>query len=289
MLPLLQLASDGEEHVLREAGDAIAQRFRLSDEDRQELLPSGRQRRFTNRMAWASVHLRRAGLLTSSAKGRFHITEQGRAALAEHPSKINMAFLKQYPEYVDFIGGTAHPPTPQPDLPETPEEILEATYHGIKKALADDLLERVKAASPLFFEQLVVQLLVTMGYGGSQQQAGEAVGKSGDGGIDGIINEDPLGLDVVYIQAKRWQSTVGRPEIQMFAGSLDGQRATKGVFITTSTFSPDARGYVKGIAKKIVLIDGKQLADLMIQHNVGVTDVAVYALKKVDFDYFEVG
>lgn len=200
-----------------------------------------------------------------------------------------MSFLKQYPDYVAFVGGTVAAPVPHGDEQRTPEEILEATYQGIRRELAEELLDRVKAASPQFFEQLVVKLLVAMGYGGSQKQAGEAVGKSGDGGIDGIINEDPLGLDVVYVQAKRWSNTVGRPDFQMFVGSLDGQRATKGVFITTSGFSPHARNYVKGIAKKIVLIDGEQLADLMIEHNVGVTDVAAYALKKVDFDYFEAG
>lgn len=290
MRPLLQLASDGAEHVLRDATEHLADAFALTPEDRSELLPSGRQRKLVNRMAWASIHLRRAGLLSSPGRGRFTITERGREMLVEHPERVDMKVLRQFPEYLDFTAGTALATKPtQRDEPATPEEILEDTYQGIRKTLAEELLERVRTAPPAFFERLVVELLVKMGYGGSRAAAGRAVGQSGDGGIDGVINEDTLGLDVVYIQAKRWSNTVGRPDVQMFAGSLDGQRATKGVYLTTSSFSMDAHKYAGGISKKIVLIDGLQLAELMIDHGVGVTPVATYELKRIDFDYFEAG
>jgi restriction system protein len=300
MLPLLELASDGEEHSLGDAIEVLADRFGLSAADRDGLLPSGTQRTWNNRVAWASSYLRHARLLSSARRGRFEITERGRAVLAAPPKRIDRHFLSQYPEFVQFITGSPGPTDEsgggegsgslqggELGAAKTPEEQLEAIYQGLRQHLAQELLERVRTVSPSFFEQLVVDLLVAMGYGGSRKEAGRAVGRSGDGGIDGIINEDRLGLDVVYVQAKRWEGTVGRPQIQMFTGSLEGHRASKGVFITTSDFSSDALGYIRSIGKKIVLIDGRQLAELMIDHGVGVASVTSYALWRVDADYFE--
>jgi restriction system protein len=213
--------------------------------------------------------------------------------LAQQPARIDMAFLSQFPEYMAFrsrsplvTNGTTPSPVPVDDG-SSPEETLEASYLTLRSTLAQDLLDRVKQVSPRFFERLVVDLLVAMGYGGSRRDAGEAIGRSGDGGVDGIINEDRLGLDIVYIQAKRWEQTVSRPEVQAFAGSLEGFRARKGVMITTSSFSQQARDYVGRIEKKIVLIDGEQLAQYLIDYNIGVAEVSRYVVKKLDLDYFE--
>lgn len=224
-------------------------------------------------------------------ENRCKITERGIKLLNQSPSEINVKFLKQFPEFVQFI-------SPKKDnndfeqgieeiLDTTPQESIEFGYQKIRKDLEIDLLNRVKSCSADFFERLLVDLLVKMGYGGSRRDAGKAIGKSGDGGIDGIIKEDKLGLDIVYIQAKRWDNTVvGRPEIQKFVGALHGQRARKGVFITTSKFSQEAREYVSVIDSKIVLIDGQQLAQFMIDNNVGVSTVSTYEIKKLDSDYF---
>jgi restriction system protein len=292
MLPVLQLAQDGKDHTLREAVEAIAVEFKATEEERNELLPSGRQRRLHNRVGWAKTYLQKAGLLEPNGRGRFRITSRGREVLQRRPSRIDMKFLEQFPEYNAFAAlqhnaAEAEPSAPElPSATETPEEVLEESYQELRRRLADELLDRIKACDPKFFEKLVVDLLVTMGYGGSRKDAGQAVGQSGDEGIDGIIKEDRLGLDVVYIQAKRWTNTVGRPVVQAFAGSLEGQRARKGVLITTSDFSREARDYVRQIEKKIVLIDGGELAKLMIDHGVGVTEVAAYTVKKLDLDYF---
>ncbi|MBU8900839.1 restriction endonuclease [Corallococcus sp. M34] len=292
MLPVLRLAQDGKDHTLREAAEAITVEFKATEEERNELLPSGRQRRIHNRVGWAKTYLQKAGLLEPNGRGRFRITSRGREVLQRRPSRIDMKFLEQFPEYNAFAAlrhdaDEAEPSAPElPSATETPEEILEESYQELRRRLADELLDRIKACDPKFFEKLVVDLLVTMGYGGSRKDAGQAVGQSGDEGIDGIIKEDRLGLDVVYIQAKRWNNTVGRPVVQAFAGSLEGQRARKGVLITTSDFSREARDYVRQIEKKIVLIDGGELAKLMIDHGVGVTEVATYTVKKLDLDYF---
>ncbi|MCX7791087.1 MAG: restriction endonuclease, partial [Chloroflexaceae bacterium] len=265
----------------------------LTEAERAELLPSGVQPKFDNRVGWARTHLGKALLLESPKRGWFRITERGRAALAQNPPRIDMAFLSQYPEYQAFRSrgramenGVAGAGEAAEEV-ASPEERLEASYQALRGALAQELLEKVKQVSPRFFERLVVDLLVAMGYGGSRRDAGQAIGRSGDGGIDGIINEDRLGLDVVYIQAKRWEQTVSRPEVQAFAGSLEGVRARKGVMITTSTFSPQAREYVSRIEKKIVLIDGEQLAQYLIDYDIGVTEVSRYVIKKIDLDYFE--
>lgn len=296
MLPLLEIARDGHDHRMSEVIEILAQRSGVTDEERRELLPSGRQARFNNRVAWARSHLKQAGLLENPGRGAFRITERGMKVLRNSPANVDISVLMQFPEYVTFREGSG---TKVAKIvsngvsetgeasDETPEESLDSSYQILRTALAQDLLEQVKESSPRFFENVVVDLLVTMGYGGSRADAGQAVGQSGDGGIDGIIKEDPLGLDIVYVQAKRWESTVGRPVVQAFAGSLEGHRARKGVMITTSRFSPDAMQYVRMIEKKIVLVDGEHLANLMIDHGIGVTVVDTYVVKRIDQDYFE--
>jgi restriction system protein len=292
MLPLLRLANDGKEHSISEWRDSLALQLKLTEKERKELLPSGRQSLFTNRVAWAVAHMKKAVLLQNLARGRYSISARGQQVLAANPDFINLKFLRQYPEYRQPASDSKQGDDPEPGrndprAPEqTPEETLESSYQSLRSALAQDLLSHVKQESPRFFEELVIDLLVAMGYGGSRRDAGEAVGQSGDGGIDGIIKEDKLGLDAIYIQAKRWDNIVGRPIVQAFAGSLEGQRARKGVLITTSQFSKDALDYVGKIEKKIVLIDGEQLAQLMIDHGIGVTEVATYVIKRVDQDYF---
>ena len=291
MLPLLQYASDGKEHSLREAITYLADVFNLSDEERKELLSSGQQAVFDNRVGWARTYLKKAGLFISPKRGFFQITDRGRDILIQNPLEINLKFLNQFPEFIEFKTTKKDNDKSEPEIIEisetTPQESIEFGYQKIRKELELELLNRVKSCSPDFFERLVVDLLVKMGYGGSRRDAGRAIGKSGDGGIDGIIKEDKLGLDIVYIQAKRWDNTVvGRPEIQKFVGALHGQRARKGVFITTSRFSQEAREYVSIIDSKIVLIDGQELAQLMIDNHVGVSTVSIYEIKKIDSDYF---
>jgi restriction system protein len=293
MLPLLKLAADGQPHSLGEAREALAARFALTQADRDEPLPSGNQSKFSNRVAWAKSYLQQAGLLTSPKRGYFQIVPRGEKVLMSPPAKIDIKFLEQYPEFVEFRTPKADTNAPGPLSPveatdsDTPEEALEAAHQKINATLATEVLTRVKTASPEFFERLVVELLLRMGYGGSRSDAGHAVGKSGDEGIDGIISEDRLGLDVVYLQAKKWDGTVGRPEIQKFVGALHGKRAKKGVFISTGSFSTEAVAYVEHIDPKVVLIDGKRLAQLMIDFEVGVAAARTYQVKRVDSDYFE--
>jgi restriction system protein len=291
MFPLLGTARDGNEHSMADFRDALAGVFGLSAEEREELLPSGSQPVFTNRVAWACVYLQRAGLLERPRRGRYRITERGSSVLKEKPGKIDIKYLQQFPEFIKFreikkqekepIGGIA-----EEEKITSPEETLESAYQELKHNLATDIVQTLKDCSSHFFERLVIDVLLEMGYGGSRKEAGEAIGRAGDEGIDGIIKEDKLGLDIIYIQAKRWDSNVGRPEIQKFAGALQGQRARKGIFITTSDFSKDAVQYVNNIDSKIILIDGRRLAELMIEHNVGVSTVASYQIKKIDSDYF---
>jgi restriction system protein len=243
-------------------------------------------------VAWAKIYLQRAGLLASSKRGHFQISPRGLEVLTTNPPRIDIKFLDRFPEFVEFRTkkDTSDPEPPEAEAVstdrQTPEEALEASYSRIRTDLAADLLERVKKTSPAFFETLVVELLVKMGYGGSRKEAGRAIGQSGDEGIDGVINEDRLGLDVIYIQAKKWAGTVGRPEIQKFVGALHGKRAKKDVFLTTGTFSADAKDYVSHIDPKVVLIDGRQLAELMIDFDLGVAPVASYQVKRSDSDYF---
>lgn len=290
MLPLLKYVSDSEEHSKREAVDALAEEFGLTEDEKSELLPSGRQQIFDNRLAWARTYLLKAGLLESTRRGFFRITDKGQEVLRKNPEKINIVYLDQFPGFTEFrTSGRAQSTVTEQsdtDTDTTPEEMLEAAYLNMRQRLALELLQSIKGCSPAFFERLVIDLLVTMGYGGTRKDAGEAIGRSGDGGIDGIIKEDRLGLDCIYVQAKRWENTVGRPDIQKFAGALQGQRARKGIFITTSNFSSEAHDYVSRIDNKIILVDGTVLVNLMIDHSVGVSRIANYEIKKVDLDYF---
>jgi restriction system protein len=290
MLPLLQMASDGRERELREATDNLADQFSLTDEERNEMLPSGNQLLFANRVNWARTYLKQAGLLTNPRRGAFKITDSGQTLVKENPTKIDVKLLERYSSFLEFRNRRRDREflTTQPAIEsdDTPEDSLAVAYRKLRGDLEAELLQQVKESSPSFFERVVVDLLVKMGYGGSREDAGRAIGRSGDGGIDGIIDEDRLGLDVVYIQAKRWDSTVGRPEIQRFAGALQGQRARKGVFITTSSFSQDAEEYASRIESRIVLIDGARLSRLMVDHNIGVSVTGIYEIKKIDLDYF---
>lgn len=298
MLPVLRIASDGEEHRFRDAIETLAEQFQLTDEERREMLPSGGATLFDNRVGWARTYLKQAGCLESRKRGVFRITERGQALLGQSPESIDVQLLDQFPEFREFRsrrrGGTrqAQPAVTVPleresEYLETPEEGLAGAYRRLRSELESELYEQIMGSSPAFFERLVIDLLVGMGYGGNRQDAGNAIGRSGDGGIDGIIKEDRLGLDVIYVQAKRWENTVGRPEIQRFAGALQGQRARKGVFITTAGFSREAIDYANSIDSKIILIDGTRLVGLMVDHNVGVSTTGVYEIKRVDSDYFD--
>lgn len=292
MLPLLRYLADGREHKIGDVVEGLGEEFRLTGEEKQKLLGSGQQTVILNRAGWARTYLKKAGLIEYTRRGFFRITERGQSALASKPARIDVKFLEQFPEFVAFRelrhekAGDSQQGSIVAPADATPEESLDAAYQRLRADLEVEVLEQVKAASPAFFERLVVDLLVRMGYGGSREDAGQAVGRSGDGGIDGIIKEDRLGLDAIYIQAKRWEATVGRPEIQKFAGALQGHRARKGVFITTSSFSNDAIEYVARIDSKVILIDGDSLANYMIEHGVGVSTAQSYAIKKIDSDYF---
>lgn len=294
MLPLLKIAGDGSEHSIRETISALADQFKLSDAEKKELLPSGGDWIFDNRVGWARTYLKKAGLIEYPRRGHFQITELGREALRKNPSRIDVKFLRQFPEFVEYYGAPKKSVVEQQHQEQqeaggkTPEDLLASGYLELRKQIETDLLARVKACPPEFFERLVVRLLTKIGYGGSLADAGKAIGKSGDGGIDGVIKEDKLGLDLLYIQAKRWDNTtVGRPDIQQFAGALQGKKARKGIFITTSSYSKDAFEYVKNLENRIVLIDGAQLAELMFDHGIGVATANVYAVKRIDSDFFD--
>ena len=291
MLPLLEFLGDQHEHSLRETIDHLATHFKLTEDELKQLLPSGQQAVFDNRVAWAKTYLKQAGLLEPTRRGYFRITPRGLEALQQKPEKINVKFLEQFKEFRDFRQRKRKPQNKikehnKEEIEKTPAEALEAAYENLREDLAKELLQQIKKCPPSLFEKIVVELLVKMGYGGSRKDAGQAIGRSGDEGIDGIIKEDKLGLDIIYIQAKRWENTVSRPEIQKFAGALQGQRARKGIFITTSNFSKEAIEYVTKIDTKIILIDGDQLAQYMIDNNVGVSPVAIYEVKKLALDYF---
>ena len=297
MLPLLRLAGrKKDETSTGEAVEVLAKDFNLTDAELKEMLPSGIQSAFVNRVGWASTYLKKSGLLEATRRGYYRITSRGEELLKKQPKAINVKLLKQYPDFIEFQqlkgtrgGNKTSTSENAPDiLTATPSEALESAYENLRNELADELLARLKKSTPSFFERAVVELLVKMGYGGSRIDAGKAIGKSGDGGIDGIIKEDKLGLDVVYIQAKRWDNnSVGRPDVMQFAGALQAQKANKGIFITTSRFTEDARNYVSQIGSKIVLIDGEQLTTLMIENDVGVSTVSLYPVKKIDTDYFD--
>ncbi|MGK7932309.1 MAG: restriction endonuclease [Microcystaceae cyanobacterium] len=291
MLPLLKYTGDKQEHSLRETIEYLADSFHLSDAERRQLLPSGQQPTFDNRVGWARTHLKKAGLIETTRRGYCKITNRGLDVLQQSLLEINVDFLNQYQEFRAFKTSKKskdHTITANEVIHDskTPEEQLEQAFQKIKDDLKDELLENLQKCSPSFFEKLVIDLLIRMGYGGSRKEAGQAIGKSNDGGIDGIIKEDRLGLDIIYIQAKRWTGTVGRPEIQKFAGALLGQQAKKGIFITTSQYSKEATEYASMIDSKIILIDGSLLSEFLIDYNVGVSPVKSYEIKKIDIDYF---
>ena len=278
---------------MRDVTDGLAKQLGVTEDEQKELLPSGAAPVFYNRTAWAKTYLKKAGLIDSPKQGLVVITKKGIEVLKQNPKFIDVKYLKQFPEFIEFQSAKRDNETTETEINEdsssqTPEEALETAYQKIRKSLALDILNKVITLSPAFFEKLVVELLVKMGYGGSMKDAGRAIGKSGDEGIDGTIKEDKLGLDIIYIQAKRWQpgNVVGRPELQKFVGALAGQGAKKGIFITTSSFTKDALEYVPKNETKIVLIDGGQLAQLMIDYNLGVTPVNNYEVKRIDSDYF---
>ncbi|TPL76252.1 restriction endonuclease [Mesorhizobium sp. B2-3-13] len=299
MLPVLRLSAEGEKRVA-DVENRIADEFNLTQEEREELLPSGRQRILHNRIHWAKFYMSKAGLIASPARGRFVATEAGRALLATKPARIDVDLLLNSPNFREFykVGAEAAEKTGTSNSaditltdaasPSTPEEQIEAAFRSVQLALRAELLERIVQNSPGFFEHLIVDLLVAMGYGGSHKNAAAQLGRSGDGGVDGVVNEDPLGLDRVYVQAKRYAetNTVGRPDVQAFVGSLVGLGATKGVFVTTSIFSSQARDFVKHLTQRVILIDGQRLADLMIEHGVGVRLSRALEFKRLDEDFF---
>lgn len=295
MLPLLKLMADRKEKNLKELIEELGIIFRLSEEEKGELLPSGQAFLFSNRVGWARTYLKKAGLLDSPKRGILVITERGLSILKKKPKRIDNSILKQFPEFLEFQnikrddGGVGKiQPVIDENNTQTPQEIIDNAYQKIRQSLVQELLERIKSLSPIFFERLVVNLLVKMGYGGSIKDAGKATRLTNDEGIDGIIKEDKLGLDFIYIQAKRWTDTsIGRPDIQSFVGALDGKKANKGIFITTSTFAKSSIEYVNAISKKVILIDGQQLAEYMIDYGLGVSTIQTFELKRVDNDYFD--
>jgi restriction system protein len=295
MLPLLRLVSDKQEYRYRDLIDKLALEFKLTDEERKEPLASGNQAIFDNRVGWAKTYLKKAGLIDAPKRATFVITELGLQTLKKNPDRIDAKYLRQFPAFLEFIhaGKTEsegeEEAISQEITEQTPEENLDKAYQRIRKSLADELLAKVIDLSPAFFERLVIELLVKMGYGGSIKDAGKAIGKSGDEGIDGTIKEDRLGLDIIYVQAKRWKTgnVVGRPEIHKFVGALAGQGAKKGIFITTSSFTKEALDYAPKNETKIVLIDGERLAQHMIDFNIGCTTQQIYELKRIDSDYFD--
>lgn len=293
--PTLELLADQAVWRLRELEEKLAQRLGVTNEEREILLPSGAMPMFYNRVGWAKWHLDRAKLVETVNRGSYRITDRGLSVLAQAPAVVDKRFLDQFVEapLTKSARGTTAGGTDAdieadaaPDVALSSEELMESASKALQAMVATELVTRIKAESPAFFERLVVKLLLKMGYGGSRQEAGRAVGRSGDGGIDGIINEDRLGLDAVYIQAKRWEGIVGRPEIMKFVGALAGQRASKGVFISTSSYTQEAREYAAQSQYKVVLIDGERLAQLMIEYNLGVSVAAVYEVKRIDNDFF---
>lgn len=284
--PLLDLAADGKDHSVQEAREVIAKVMALPEADLNELLPSGTQRKFDNRVAWAKSYFIQAKVLESPRRSMFRITQRGMELHKEGHKRIDIRILNRYPEFLEFHKVKSPKEEEQEPSRETPEETLQKSYESIRGDLASQIVQRIANNSPQFFERMVVDLMVTMGYGGSRADAGKSIGGSGDEGIDGIIKEDRLGLDLVYLQAKRWEGKVGRPEVQKFVGALHGKRAKKGVFITTSKFSDDAKSYVETIDPKVILIDGRMLAELMIDYGLGTTTTATFEVKRIDSDYF---
>jgi restriction system protein len=292
-LPVLRVHADSADHHIQDTRERLAAEFNLTSEERKTLLPSGRQPVFTNRIAWATAYLKRAGLLEGVNRGVYRITARGVEVLNGNPASIDLKFLYQF-EGVRAFRNKNRPDdqedtltTATPSAADTPEEAIENASEVLRSNLATEILERVKACSPSFFERLVLKVLHAMGYGDPDEGAVEPIGKSGDGGIDGVIKEDKLGLDIICVQAKRWEGVVSSSVVRNFAGSMETVRARKGVIITTSWFSPDARDCVQKFERKIVLIDGDFLARLMIDHDVGVSESTKVVLKRIDTDFFD--
>lgn len=296
MTPLLKIAGDGNVHSMSDVVSELAEEFGLTEEERKELLPSGKQEVFNNRVGWARTYLKKALLLDYVQRGQFRITERGQQVLAENPEQINNVFLSRFPEFVEFqrsarpAAGEGNDSVVPAVANGSPDDLIATGYRNRRMHVEKDVLDKVKSCSAEFFERLVVNLLTAMGYGGSLADAGEAIGKSGDGGVDGVIKEDRLGLEQIYIQAKRWDNTsVGRPEIQKFVGALLGKRARKGIFLTTSTFTREAQEYANGLETKVILIDGVELAKFMFDFEVGVSTESTYVVKRIDNDFFDDG
>lgn len=292
MRPLLVALQDGHDHRIAAIRAELAEYFALSQTDVDGLIPSGRVTTFQNRVGWAATYLYRTKLISRPKRAVYRITDRGRQVLEQNPDRVDLKVLSQFKEFEEFRQAKStsasgdEVPTGTGGDDQTPEERIDSAHRELRSALAAELLDRVLDQSPEFFEQLVLDVLHAMGYGGSRDDAAERLGQSGDEGVDGVIREDRLGLDLIYVQAKRWKNPVGRPEIQKFFGALHGQRATKGVFITTSSFSKEAGDYAEGVTPRVILVDGKELAQLMIEHAVGVTASRVYELKRLDLDYF---
>jgi restriction system protein len=290
MLPVLESLADEQVHERREIIDSAANKFEITEEEMEKKYENGRHRVFGSRVSWSLQYLKQAGLIQSPDRAKYQITERGISVLKEKPQRITAKYLKKFPEFAGYHQGKGKVKAEQGQDSDTeqitPQEYIDIGYAKIMKQLAEEILANVLRCSSYFFESLVIDLLLAMGYGGSRQEAGQVTQRGADGGIDGIIKEDRLGLDVIYVQAKRWEAPVGRPEIQKFAGALMGQKAKKGVFITTSTFTQEAVSFSDSIENKIVLIDGKRLAQLMIEHSIGVSIDQSYDIKKIDSDYF---
>jgi restriction system protein len=296
MLPLLQFAADGEEHRSRDGITALAQHFNLTPEEVATLLPSGQDYLFGNRWGWARTYLKKAGLISYPSRGKFQITNEGQILLTEQPAKIDVALLKRYPGFLEFWNGAEKEGAAQTPVSamesqvveQTPEELIASAHEKLRKQIQSELLSKVMSCSPSYFERLVVRLLTVMGYGGSLADAGSALGRTGDGGIDGEIKEDKLGLDRIYIQAKRWgTNNVGSPEVRDFIGALAGKRARKGVLITTSKFSKDAINCAANLEKNVILVDGDRLSELMFEYGLGVTTESTYHVKRIESDFFD--
>lgn len=294
MRPLLDVLADGEDHAVKSAREALASQFKLTAEELSEQIPSGRAKTFQNRVGWATTYLYRTKLIERPKRSVYRITDRGREVLEQHPERVDLKVLSGFPEFEEFrqsgksAGGTKPAPAPtgnESGSAQTAEERIEGAHGELRSALAADLLDRIMEKSPAFFERVVLDVLFAMGYGGIRDDVTQ-LGQTGDQGVDGVIREDRLGLDLIYVQAKRWENPVGRPEIQKFVGALQGQNALKGVFITTSAFSTGARDYADTVSSRIILIDGKDLAQHMITYDVGVSDVKQYSVKRVDLDYF---
>ena len=293
MLPLLKKISDGKVYKYRELIEILTKDYNLTEEEQKELLPSGQQPIFDNRVGWANTYMKKAGLIKSEKRGHLQITDLGQKILSDNPKEINNQFLKQFDTFKDFTRVKKHGTTKSKEIKEiieeeqTPEEMLEYAHQKLTNDLSQELIETIKMCSPRFFENLVIDLLLAMGYGGSRVDAGKAIGKSNDGGIDGIIKEDKLGLDIIYVQAKRWENTVPTREVRDVAGALLAKKAKKGIFISTSDFPKSAIEFVSQIEPKLILIDGQRLGQLMIEFNVGVSIQRTYKVKRIDSDYFE--